>query len=93
MLDQSERAAAAVNASSRSPAAGRGGWLARLRLRWLVLALTLAGVLAFVALALADRRVAPLALAGALFIALKGLGWLLYLRRSRARLRRNGLRW
>ncbi len=92
MLDQFE-SAAAVNASSRSPATGRGGWPAWLRLRWLVLALTLAGVLAFVALALADRRAAPLALAGALFIALKGFGWLLYLRRSRARLRRYGLRW
>lgn len=63
------------------------------RLRWLVAVLTLAGMLAFVVLAAADRRVAPLALAGALFVGLKGLGWLLVLRRNRARLRRYGLRW
>ena len=65
----------------------------RLRLRWLVAGLTLAGVLAFVALAVADRRAAPLALAGAVFVAAKGLGWLIVLRRNRARLRRHGLRW
>ncbi len=65
----------------------------RLRLRWLVAGPTLAGVLAFAALAAADRRAAPIALAGALLVGAKGLGWLIYLRRSRARLRRHGLRW
>jgi hypothetical protein len=69
------------------------GALQRVRLRLVVLALTLTGVLGFAALALADRRAAPLALAGALLIALKGLGWAVAVRRYRARLRRSGLRW
>jgi hypothetical protein len=67
--------------------------LQRVRLRLLVVLLTLAGVLGFAALALADRRAAPVALAGAIFIALKGLGWTIVLRRQRIRLRRSGLRW
>jgi hypothetical protein len=50
-------------------------------------------VAGFAALALLDRRAAPVALAGALLVALKGLGWSLVLRRNRGRLRRNGLRW
>lgn len=69
------------------------GPLQRLRLRWLVAALTLAVMLGFVAFAAADQRAAPIALAGALLIGLKGLGWLLYLRRQRGRLRRHGYRW
>jgi hypothetical protein len=62
-------------------------------LRWLVSGITLIGVVVFVALAAADRRAAPLALLGALLIGLKGLAWLLVLRRNRARLRRAGYRW
>ena len=69
------------------------GPLHRLRLRWLVAALTLVAMLGFVALAAAHPRAAPIALAGALLIGLKGLGWLVYLRRERGRLRRHGYRW
>lgn len=82
-----------MNRTGIGPPVLPGAWPAWLRLRWLVAGIMLAGVLAFVVLALADRRAAPLALAGALLVALKGLGWLIYLRRSRAKLRRHGLRW
>jgi hypothetical protein len=67
--------------------------LDRLRLRWLVLAITLAGMLSFLAIAVVDQRAAPIALAGALLVALKGLGWLLVLRHYRRRLRVHGFRW
>ncbi|MHB8574534.1 MAG: hypothetical protein ACYDCQ_04310 [Dehalococcoidia bacterium] len=67
--------------------------LRRVRLRWLVCSLTLAGVTAFVALAILHPRSAPIALAGALLVALKGIGWLLLLRHYRARLRTHGYRW
>jgi hypothetical protein len=77
----------------RRAAIGRGGTLQRVRLRWLTVAITLAGVLAFLVLAAVDRRAAPIALAGALLIAVKGLAWLLVLRRHRVRLRRHGFRW
>ena len=43
--------------------------------------------------ALVERRAAPVALACALLIAIKGLAWLLVLRHHRARLRRARLRW
>ncbi|HZQ34433.1 MAG TPA: hypothetical protein VFD32_00760 [Dehalococcoidia bacterium] len=88
-----ERTTSAVSRFGSVRDAVPGPWPAWLRLRWLVASLMLAGMLAFVALALADRRAAPLALAGALFVGLKGLGWLVFLRRCRTRLRRHGLRW
>lgn len=64
-----------------------------MQLRWLVCGISAIGVLGFVCLAAVDRRAAPLALLGALLIALKGLAWLLVLRRNRVRLRRAGYRW
>jgi hypothetical protein len=67
--------------------------LQRVRLSMLVLALTALSAGGFGALALAHRRAAPLFLAGALLLALHGLGWLLALRHYRVRLRRAGFRW
>ena len=67
--------------------------LQRLRLRWLVCSITVAGVAAFVILAALKQNNAPIALAGALLVAIKGIGWLLLLRHYRARLRKHGYRW
>lgn len=67
--------------------------LAHVPLRWLVFGITMAAIVAFATLAAVDRRAAPIALAAALLVAVKGLGWLLVLRHYRARLRRHGYRW
>ncbi len=85
-VDAPERPRTSVG---RRPDAALGG----VRLRWLVSTIAATGVVAFVCLAAVDRRAAPLALLGALLIALKGLAWLLVLRRHRVRLRRAGFRW
>jgi hypothetical protein len=69
------------------------GPLQRVRLRWLICGITAAMMLCFMAIALLDHRVAAVALAGAVVVALNGLTWLLILRRTRARLRRHGYRW
>lgn len=70
-----------------------GSLLLSVRLRYLTAGITLAGVLAFLALAALHQQAAPVALAGALLIAAHGLFWLVVLRRNRARLRRHGFRW
>ena len=69
------------------------GRLQRLSLRRVVGALTLIAAGGFVTLAIVARPFAAVALAGAVLIAAKGLGWLVYLRRHRDDLRRHGYRW
>jgi hypothetical protein len=68
-------------------------WLGRVRLRWLVAALTVAAMLPFLALATLHSRAAAVALLGALLIAAHGVFWLLVLRHKRVWLREHGLRW
>ncbi len=67
--------------------------LQRIRLRLLVVLITVAMMLCFVAVALLNHRAAPIALAGSILVAINGIIWLLVLQRSRARLRRHGYRW
>lgn len=67
--------------------------LQRIPLRWLAFGITVLAVLCFLALAAANRAVAPVALAAAVVIALKGTIWLYMLRRNRVRLRRHGYHW
>jgi hypothetical protein len=67
--------------------------LQRVHLRWLTAGITLGAVLAFIVLAAANRTIAPVALAAALVVALKGTAWLVVLRRNRVRLLRHGYRW
>jgi hypothetical protein len=62
-------------------------------IRWVVAAVTLAGVVAFALLATVEPKLTALALACALFVAAKGLVWLVLLRRQRQALRRHGFRW
>ncbi|HEY8743894.1 MAG TPA: hypothetical protein VIU62_12385 [Chloroflexota bacterium] len=67
--------------------------LQRMHLRWLTAGITLGAVSALFALAAVNRSLAPVALAAALVMALKGTAWLLVLRRNRMLLLRNGYRW
>jgi membrane protein YdbS with pleckstrin-like domain len=64
-----------------------------LQLRWLVLGITLAGMISFMAVAAFDHSAARVALAGSIVVAFNGVTWLLICRQYRFRLRRHGFRW
>ena len=67
--------------------------LQHIRLRWLILGVMLAGIVAFTAVGIVDHRAVKGALMGSIIVAINGLTWLLIVRHNRVRLRCNGYRW